>query len=83
MKFDEKAPLDAVGASFPSRGRHATQCFEPTIFIQNLAIKHRDDWRFTSGIVGGSVRCKEDGRRRSGATLTDDDVADDGHADEA
>lgn len=64
MKFDEKAPLDAVGASFLSQGRHATQCFEPTIFIQNLAIKHRDDWRFTSGIVGGSVRCKEDGRRR-------------------
>ena len=36
-----------------------------------------------SGIVGGAVRCKEDGGRRSGATLTDDDAADDGPAGEA
>ena len=39
-----------------------------------------DRWRFPSWIVSGAVICKEDGGRRSGVTLTDDDAADDSHA---
>ena len=34
-----KGPSDAVGASFPSRGRLATRCFKPTIYTDSWFVE--------------------------------------------